>query len=298
MNTQSTEHKGAHARLNTWEHGLALLNHASPMIRLNQSSLSRAEKLSHRAAMRQSSSKDDRGILRDISVRDLLSLLGLGTCETSSDTEHRLLCEEVRLEAGSSLYEQGQRDEQAFVVLDGVLARQQTSGAKSNALHDPASIALSGEKELIGLHPGVNGRPESATAITKAAALSFSIKAVQSMDSSPTSINDLLMRKAGAALFRDWRVSYRLRDLPAFARTVSGLSYLASLADFKLMMAQAEGIIAMAMPMSILASWLALDKDVLRAQINRLACDGVVSSDANVIHWIAPLKLETLLALM
>jgi CRP-like cAMP-binding protein len=245
-----------------------------------------------RATILETPAEERQIIPREIGIHDLLTFLGLGDCDVACETEHKLPCEEIQLNAGVSLYEQGHHVRQAFVILDGVFARQQKSNAKSAAMPGPSPIALSGERELIGLHIGLTQRPESVTAVTKATVLALSIKALQTMVPSSTVAHDLLMRTAGAALFRDWRVAYRLRDLPAFARTVAGLSHLASLAGVKPLASRADGTIALTLPLPCLSAWLDMDMEALCTQLKHLARCGVVSTSTNAIEWLDPIKLE------
>ncbi|MDO9005806.1 MAG: hypothetical protein Q7V20_20375 [Aquabacterium sp.] len=262
MTNPTTDSRSTRARLNAPQYGLALLKHGYPEAKIAQGREAQATKLRGQcAAILQAPVNANRVITQQISIRDLLMALGLGSCDISCDASITLPCNEMQLDAGALLYEPGKHSEQAFVILSGVLARQQASDVKSGARCGPSSIAL------------------------------------QAMAPSTTLINDLLMRTAGAALLRDWRVSYRLRDLPAFARTVAGLSYLASLAEFKPAMMDSDGAIALVMPVSNVATWLALDREVLKTQLKRLERYGVVSTFEEAIRWLDPIKLEALWAL-
>lgn len=295
MNTPSTENRSPRPHLHAQQYGLALVHQNKPVNGSAQGRTAQPTRsISQRAAILRTTSEGSRIIPREIGIHDLLTALGFGACDLALDAKRTLPCEEIRLDAGASLYEQGQHVGQAFILLEGILARQQVCNAKSTAVQGPSPIALSGKKELIGLHLGLSRRPERAWAVTKATVLALSIKALQALVPSSTLINDLLMRTAGAALFRDWRVAYRLRDLPAFARTVAGLSHIASLTGLKPVVAQADGTISLTLPLPSLASWLAMDMEALCVQIKRLKRYGVVSTYANDIVWLDPLKLEAL----
>lgn len=298
MNTPSVDSRNTHPHLHVQQHGLALVPQSKLMNGHAQGRTAPTTRaISQRAAILQPSTEECRPLPREIGIHDLLTALGIDARDLAFDTKPRLPCEEVRLDAGAILYEQGQRVGQAFVILDGILARQQMCNVKSGAMQGPSPIALSGEKELIGLHLGLHRRPEGVKAVTKATVLALSIKALQALAPSSTLINDLLMRTAGAALLRDWRVAYRLRDLPPFARAVAGLSHLANLAGFKPMVARADGTIALTLPLPNLASWLAMDMDTLCTQLKRLGRYGVVSTSNDAVEWLDPIKLEALWAL-
>lgn len=287
MTNSTTDSRSTRPHPNASQYGMALFRHSYPGGYFAPG----------RAAILQPPAKSNRFITRQISISGLLAALGLDTSDSTCDAAGSLSCDEIQLDAGAILYEPGKHGEHAFVILSGVVARQQASESQSGVRCAPSSIALSGAKEMIGLHLGSDLRPENATAVTKAILLALPIKALQALVPSSTLINDLLMRTAGAALLRDWRVSYRLRDLPAFARTVAALSYLANLAEFRPAMTGSDGTIALSMPVTNLATWLALDVTALQTELKRLERYGVVSTFEEAIRWLDPIKLETLWAL-
>lgn len=230
----------------------------------------------------------------EIGVPELLAAMGLSATDMGCDAGVTLPCETLHLDAGAKVYEQGQHCGQAFVILNGVLERHHAIGSRAQSMLGPGPVALSGARELLGLHFNLQGRPDTAVAVTKATVLAIPLRDLKALSPATMLINDLLMRTAGAALMRDWRVAYRLRDLPAFARTVAGLSHLTRLAEFKPQDLESDGTTAWSISESHLASWLALDSEVLHAQLQKLERYGVMSLKANGPRWLDPIKLDSL----
>lgn len=230
----------------------------------------------------------------EIGVLELLAAMGLSATDMGCDAAVTLPCETLHLDAGATVYEQGQHCGQAFVILNGVLERHHATGSRAQSMLGPGSVALSGARELLGLHVSLHGRPDTAVAVTKARVLAIPLRDLKALSPATTLINDLLMRTAGAALMRDWRVAYRLRDLPAFARTVAGLSHLAKLAEFKPQDLESDGTTSWLISEPHLASWLALDSEVLHAQLQKLERYGVMSLKAHGPGWLDPIKLDSL----
>lgn len=213
-----------------------------------------------------------------LSLTQLSSWIDLGQSMSFGPDEPRIDARRLRLAPGDRLYSHDDAPKHIFLIETGVFQRSRMALAdmpRVQASH-PEVIAFCGAGELLGLHLRKATRQESASAITASTVLALAIDSIERIPDGSGLLSDMLVRPVSAALIRDWRLAYRLRDLAPAERTLEGLSHVADLAGTPLRDCRDGQALEVALPVEVLAAWLGLGAAVLGQALDSLVRRGII----------------------
>lgn len=192
------------------------------------------------------------------------------------------------LTRGHVLYCEGAPARYVYLVKSGLIQRTRFSEKIDRNLR---TVAFAGPGELIGLPDRFSRHPESVSAIMDTHLLAVPLIEWRRLDAYTRVLDELVVRRLSAALMHDWKVAYKLRDLPLNARIVCGLSYLVGLTTGR---DQRPTHLAMNLTWDVLAQWLGTRVDLLMPRLLRLERHGVLASRRNVIRSLNIARLNRL----
>lgn len=208
------------------------------------------------------------GMLKFMSHAELQHMLG---GPKVSPDGYRVLDEQVlpltrvHLMPGDVLYAAGSPANYGYIVERGVLqCVRQTSPDAGDAVRH---VAAGG---LLGVGGFARARHETVRAITEVSLLAMPMDVLQQLESESPLMRELMARPLGQGLMQDWRMVYRLRDLPPYARTVAGLGYILDLIGQFDPGADDESSVPVAIEIANLACWLGLSENALTACLRQL----------------------------
>jgi len=222
-----------------------------------------------------------------ISSAQLIQFLGGHGALTVGDSggaHDAMMGVKLALSPGDVLYKQGSDSPYVYVLESGLvqcLSQQPGLGL-------PETVSHAGAKEWLGLYDQPHRRQETVRAVTHTSLLALPMKALNALRASSPLIAELHARRTSMALKRDWRTVYRLRDLPAYTRTVMGLVYLVSLADPERASDQNAPSMEVVLDMGTLAHWLGLPLAELGHCLMQLQRYGALSIDLTRIIDLSP----------
>ncbi|MGE5451822.1 MAG: Crp/Fnr family transcriptional regulator [Acidobacteriota bacterium] len=189
------------------------------------------------------------------------------------------------LRPGDVLYAQGSESVYAYIVKSGLMMCQRRGVAGGNGV---ASVNFASTHDWLGVHDPRGLRGETATAVTSTTLLALTVQELRQMEGKSPVIAELIARPIGQALMRDWRTLYRLRDLPAYTRTVAGLAHLADLAVRSGDDQAPPEELATHLEVETLGRWLDLGTDELEKSLAQLHRYGALSLHGRHIEKLMP----------
>lgn len=191
----------------------------------------------------------------------------------------------VQLEPGDVLYAQGARPTYAYIVESGLIQceRERTEDERS-----PDAVSYAAAHDLFGHQVSQRQRREGARAITRATLLALPVDDLQDMEARSPLLAELIARPRGHALIRDWRMVYRLRDLPPYARTVAGLSHLIGLAKPGRDPVDPQATLQVVIDVQSLRRWLGLTAEDLDKSLVQLQRYGALVRRKDQIISLVP----------
>ncbi|MES2088626.1 MAG: hypothetical protein V4532_01390 [Pseudomonadota bacterium] len=230
----------------------------------------------------QSSPHGGAGLLTITQLTQFLGGLGMAAYEA-----HDAL-ETIRLELmpGDELYACGTVARYAYIVESGLV---QCVGPRYGDGHDlPGSVGFASAGELVGLYDQQERRSESVSMVTRGTLLALPLDELKHTQASSPQLDELIARRMCLAMKRDWRIVYRLRDLPPDKRTAAGLAHLVYLAAPEGLKGADEQTLPTDLSMAVLRRWLGLSENELVACLDQLQHDAAISLKGDRIVAVKP----------
>jgi CRP-like cAMP-binding protein len=196
----------------------------------------------------------------------------------------------LSLRPGDMLYTQGSHSHYAYILESGVM---QCSRAQDNGTPVWGTMRYAGTGDWIGLYDRPARRPESTCAVTHASLLALPVNDLRDMAASSSIMAELIARSSSMALKRDWRVAYRLRDLPSYTRAVMGLVYLMHLADPTGSRTDGASTMTVQLDSALFGQWLGLLSDDLTQCLTKLQRYGALKTQNGSIVALMPHVLNS-----
>ena len=202
---------------------------------------------------------------------------------------------EQELQPGDVLFAQSSVGHYAYVVQRGLLQRVHADDIQG--AHDAApglTVQFAGVGDLVGMCRPRDRRNETVTAVTPTRLLAIEVNALQGFDSASSSDALAISRLRSAALKRDWRIAYQLRDLNDHARVVAGLAYLVRSSNRDLPGGLTADSVPVHLDVSLLSQWLGLPQAATSDALDALVARGALKrGGSRVTSWVPVAVADT-----
>lgn len=229
-----------------------------------------------------SSPPEGSGLLTINQLTQFLGGLGMAAYEV-----HDAL-ETIRLELmpGDELYACGTVARYAYIVESGLV---QCVVPRRGDGHDLAgSVGFASAGELVGLYDQQERRTESVSMVTRGSLLALPLDELKHTQASSPQLGELIARRMCLAMKRDWRIVYRLRDLPPDQRTAAGLAHLVYLAAPDGLKGADAQTLPVDLSVAVLRRWLGLSVDEVVGCLDQLQHDLAISLKGGRIVAVMP----------
>lgn len=233
---------------------------------------------------------------RIIGPAELSRLLGGPSQLDVEGAQPGLLAISLDIDAGSTLYQADTPAAYAYRVEHGLLERRRRDfdAGPDGAL--PGAVGYAGTGDWLGLQTLAQRHVDAVRAVVPSRLLAVPLDALDAWQARSPVLAELLTRSSSQALRDDWRLDYRLRDLPPYARTVAGLSHLLhQLRPARTPEAMdAGGTDELQIELPALARWLGLELAELKVNLDRLQRYGCLVQHGGQALQLHPQGLQPL----
>lgn len=216
---------------------------------------------------------------------------GLGIA--AGDLHGALEATRLELMPGDELYAQGTVARYAYIVESGLV---QCVGHQGDGGDFPGLVGFACAGELVGLYDQQERRSESVSMVTRGTLLALPLDGLKYTQGASPQLAELIARRLCLATKRDWRIVYRLRDLPPDRRAVAGLAHLVYLAAPDGQPTGGGGAMQIDLRVAVLRRWLGLSLNELMDRLEALEHDAALVLKGDRVVALMPQKILSALS--
>lgn len=235
----------------------------------------------------------DEELLTPFSFKDFLGVSSVALADRQGVLNGDMLAIRVQLSPGDVLYVPGAPCQYVYIVESGLLQCVRQYG-RAVVGGGAAAVSYVGSKDMIGLHELLEQRQDEVVAVSHASLLALPIAEVRAIEGASALMAESLSRHVSAALKRNWRMVYVLRELSAGPRILMALANLIHLAYPGRQGESCDGPVKVHLDLSMFRAWVGLPVRDLMSCLAQLKSDKVLNYVESRIVELNPRLLLSL----